>query len=381
MHAAVPSTLLRPSNAARWVNCSGSHALEALYPETEDGPEAREGTAAHYYATEALQGRAVAVGALAPNGHPIDAAMVEHGQAWIDDVVTTLAGMPGAQFRVETRVFMHTLVHPLNEGTPDAWALNLAMRRLVLWDYKYGHAHVDPYQFWQGIDYVAGIFEGNSLSRDDVADLQVSIRVVQPRTFRPGGPVRTWETTGAHLWGLIDYMRGRALAALQPAAPTVTGPHCFNCKARHACEAFTKAAGLAMSVAGQTVPWDLPVDAVGRELSRLEMAADVIKARRDGLGAIALAAIKSGKTVDGWRMGYVDSRERWERPHAEVFALGDMLGVELRETEPPTPAQAKKKFKSAGLPEEVLALYYRKPTGAAKLVPVDRNAARKAFGG
>lgn len=380
-----PLGLLRPSSALRWVNCAGSHALEGLYPEDEDSPEAREGTAAHYYATEALEGRVHAVGTLAPNGHPIDAYMVEGGQHWIEDVRASCAREFGTaadlQFRVETKVYAHTLIHPENEGTPDAWALSLAARRLILWDYKYGHRYVDPFMFWQGINYVAGIFEGNALTLADVTGMRISIRVVQPRNYHPSGIVRVWETTGEYLWSLIEYMRGRAAAAKVVAAPTQTGPHCRDCQGRHACQAFAAVAAHACDMAGQTVPHDLPLDAVGRELTRLQVAADRIKARMDGLAEIAIAEIRRGKNVPGWQMGFVDSREVWDKPVDEVYALGDALGVELRENKPVTPAQAKTKFKAAGLPPEVLAVYYKKPTGAAKLNPADPNAAAKAFGG
>lgn len=376
-----PLGLLRPSSAVRWVNCAGSHALEGLYPEDEDSPEAREGTAAHYYATEALEGRVHAIGTLAPNGHPIDAYMVEGAQHWLDDVAGELPLLTGAQFRVETKVYAHSLIHPENEGTPDAWALSLAHRRLIVWDYKYGHRYVDPFMFWQGINYVAGIFEGNGLTLADVTGLRVSIRVVQPRNYHPSGVVRVWETTGEYLWSLIEFMRARAVEAKRPAAPTQTGAHCRDCRGRHACPAFAAVAARSMDCAGETVPMDLPIDALGRELTRLQIAADRIKARIDGLQEIAIAALRAGKPVPGWQMGFVDSRERWAKDVAEVYALGDALGVDLRDNKPVTPAQAKTKFKAAGLPLEVLQAYYEKPTGAAKLNPADPNAAAKAFGG
>ena len=104
-----PLGLLRPSSATRWVNCSGSHALEGLYPEDEDSPEAREGTAAHYYATEALEGRVHPVGALAPNGHPIDAYMVEGARHWIDDVAAELLT------RLDTSALQHVVAAHLSE--------------------------------------------------------------------------------------------------------------------------------------------------------------------------------------------------------------------------------------------------------------------------
>src|SRR5690606_21625670 len=56
--------ILQPSSAARWVACTGSVKLEALYPEDTESEKAREGTAAHWALAEVLNGRAVAEGQL-----------------------------------------------------------------------------------------------------------------------------------------------------------------------------------------------------------------------------------------------------------------------------------------------------------------------------
>lgn len=375
-----PTGLLRPSSALRWVNCPGSHALEGLYPEDEDSPEAREGTAAHFYATEYLSGRVWPVGTIAPNGWPIDAEMITGAQALIDDVYRELPTF-GAdlQFGVEHRIACHGLVHPENEGTPDVFAASLAQRRIILWDYKYGHRYVDPFMFWQGINYVGGIIEANELTYDDVKDFTVSIRVIQPRNYHPSGTVRVWNTTGEYVWRLLEYMSRAADAAKMPQAPTRTGAWCRDCNGRHACQAFAAVAASSMDTGGQNVPMELPLDALGRELSRLETAKARIEARIDALSEVALAAIRAGRRVDGWEMGFVDSRERWSRPNADVYAFGDLLGVNLRDDKPVTPPQAKAKLKAAGIDPAVLTGFSAKPTGAAKLRPVDPNAATKAF--
>lgn len=372
-----PTGILRPSQAPRWANCAGSFALEALYPEDEDGPAAREGTAAHFYVTEYLLGRAHPIGTLAPNGHPIDADMVEHGQIYIDDVKAELPKFETtALFRVETKVFAHRLIHPENEGTPDTFAISVAQKRLILWDYKYGHKYVDAFRNWQLIDYVAGIFESLDLTREDVADMRISLRVVQPRNYHPDGVIRTWETTGAQIWPLIEWLATRAHEAKKPAAPTQTGPWCRDCDGRHACAAFMNVAHRAMDVAGETIPVELPASALGIELRRIDDAIKRLEARRDGLQEQALSMIRRGSNVPLWTMGFVQSRERWKVPLAEVVLMGDMMGVNLRKDDALTPAQARK----AGIDATVIAVYSEKPTGAAKLIPSDATAAEKAFG-
>lgn len=381
VHIPLPQGVLRPSSAERWVNCAGSHALEALYPEDEDSPEAREGTAAHFYVTEFLEGRVHGVGVLAPNGHPLDMDMITHGTLYVEDVLPEMSALePGDLFIVEEKVYPHGLVHPENEGTPDTALVSPRRKRVILWDYKYGHRYVAPYHFWQGINYVAGLFERFELTEADVQDWSISIRVVQPRNYHPSGPVRTWDTSGAVVWKLIEHLSTAAHAAKVPGAPTRTGDWCRDCDGRHACKAFAAVSARACDMAGETVPMELPLDAMGRELTRIDTAIKRLEARRDGLTEVAIANIRAGRHVYGWEMGFVDSQERWSVPTAEILTLGQSLGVNLENPKPAPPGEAKKKFKAAGLPVEVLAPFLEKPTGAAKLKPVDPTAAAKAFG-
>lgn len=369
-------TLLRPSSAPRWGKCAGSHVLEALYPEDEDSPKAREGTAAHFYVTEAVQGRVHPVGTLAPNGHPIDAEMVREGAAFVRDVEREVAAHPGASWRVETLLTAHALIHPDCEGTPDAYLLDLAAKRLIVWDYKYGHGYVEPFGNEQMLCYVAGIFEAYELTDAEVADLRVSLRIVQPRNYDANGPVRAWDTTGAVCTAEIEVLRAMAEAAKGPDPRTVTGPHCDHCDARHACPALLQLGSRIMDMAGRAVPFDLANEPLGSYLRNLDIAERRLKALRTGLEEQALAEIRAQRTVPGWTIGYSKSREVWTAPVAEITAMADLLGVDVRKpAELITPNQARDK----GLDASVIAAYSSRPTGKAKLVPQDETTAAKAF--
>lgn len=373
-----PAEVLRPSSAPRWVPCVGSWQMEANYPEDMDSEEQREGTAGHHYATEGVLGRVVTVGSLAPNGYPITPEMVTGGNRYIRDVLDTVATMgPETLMRVETKVFPHTLVHPRNEGTPDTFAINLMRSTAVLWDYKFGHGYVDPFQNWQLVDYWAGIFEGLSLTRADTVNLQCSSRVIQPRNYSVEGPVRRWDCPASDIWDLIEgVLRPAAHAALGPNPPTMTGPHCKDCRARHACPTLMRVAASCMDLAGQSVPLELPGDALGEELQRLVLAEARLKARRVGLEEDAAARIRRGQPVAHWQMGRSDTREAWTATPEQVFALGNAYGVELRNNKPVTPAQAR----DLGVDDTVIRAYSTKPAGSLKLVPLDNKAAAKAFG-
>lgn len=352
--------------------------METAYPEPDDSPEAREGTAGHYYGTERLEGRTWPVGTLAPNGHPIDRAMVEGGELLFNDVQAELQAIPPPYaFKVETKVFAHTWVHPKNEGTPDAFLLSVARRVLIVWDYKYGHLYVDPFRSGQCVNYVAAIFESYGITREEAAGYSISIRIVQPRNYHRDGPVRRWDTTGATVLPLIDALATAAREAKQPDPPTKTGPWCRDCSGRRACDAFMRLGAAAMQMAGDTTPHELPPAAMGLELLHIQTAIKALEARKSALEEIVLATIERGGNVPFWGKGYVDSKERWKVDPAAVFFLGDAFGVNLRKPqEPITPAAARKLVDPA-----VISEYAEKPRGAAKLVPVDETAAARVFGG
>lgn len=376
-----PDETLRPSKAVRWGNCSGSHALEPLYPEDTDGAEAREGTAAYYYVTEALYGRVWPVATLAPNGYPITDEMVECGELYLDDVRDTWlkemgSGDTETKYCVEAKVYGHKTIHPKNEGTPDTFLLIPRFRRLIVWDYKYGHRYVDPFRNEQMIDYAGCIFETFGISREEAVEYTVSIRVIQPRNFHRDGPVRRWDTTGRILVGLIDDLSTAAHAAKAVNPQTQTGSWCRDCSARRGCDAFMRASASAMDTAGDTMPHDLPPRAVGIELRNLKRAEALVKARIEALEEQALAIIAGGSTIPHFARGYVQGREKWTVPAAEVFALGDIMGADLRAPpEAVTPSKARKLIDPA-----VIKTFTATPTGAAKIVSDDTSAAAKAFG-
>jgi hypothetical protein len=88
--------------------------------------------------------------------------------------------------------------------------------------------------------------------------------------------------------------------------------------------------------------------------------------------------LRGGTRIPFFSAQHASGRERWKVPVGEVFALGEMLGVPVRK--PPeaiTPAQARK----AGIDAGVIQAYAETPKGALKLVRVDDDAAKLAFGG
>lgn len=373
---------LPPSGAGRWSFCPISPTLEAMFPE-DDGPEAREGNAAHFYVMEALYGRFWPVNHVTPNGYPIDADMITYGAKYIDDVrevFATLNIQQGEDFSycVESPVAARAFIHPLLAGTPDTYLLLLSRKTLILWDYKYGHGFVDPYRNKQCGSYVASILEGAGVPFDDIVNWKFEIRIVQPRNYHveANGPVRTWTPNGTVMRTEIERLRTAAYKTQEPNASAVTGPHCTHCKARLGCAAFLQTVGNAMDLAGAGLVREMSPGMLGSYLKMLATASERIKAARDALDAQAIAYIRAGDTVPYFKMGFVNSHRKWRQPDADVIATGKLLGHDLASGKALTPAEAGKK----GIDATVIEALSFKPSGAAKLIETDETAAAKAFG-
>lgn len=373
-----PGTL-RPSAAYRWSKCPASLPLELLFPEDQESPAAREGTAAHFYVSEALAGRKLAVGALAPNGHPIDAEMIEHGDGFVAYVQRLAAsGGPHASLRVETPLTMHRNIHASCEGTPDVFFLDGANRRVIIPDYKYGHAWVDPWRSPQICAYFDGVIEGFSLTWAEVANWEFTAAIYQPRNYSHGeDPLRTWVTKGSVVHEVVRELAVAAQKAKSPNGPSVTGDHCTHCDARHACPAFRAVGGKVLDLAAGNHPLELTPEAIGAELDLIDVAEKRLKALKDGLAAQAESLLRSGTPVRHWTLGYAQTRERWKVPVADVAALCTMYGVDAKPDVKITPKQAR----DAGVDAAVIEAYAERPSGAIKLIRTKPDQAAKAFGG
>lgn len=372
--------LLAPSSAAIWGpgGCSGSVRMQAQYPEAEESPKAREGTAAHHYAMETLAGRLVTVGELAPNGHPVDAEMVDCATDLLRDVRDTVKSWPNGKLCIESRVYMAGIVHPQNWGTPDVYLIERMRRLLHLWDYKYGRRYVDAFGNWQCVDYVAGVLESEGVPRDEWAQWTITITIAQPRNYHPDGPLREWHTNGKVIGDLGDKLRVAAYAAVAPDAPLSTGTQCRDCTARRACPAAQRVAMNMVDLSMDGQPVDLPPAALGLELRVIRDAMKRLGYRAEGLEEHALSMASKGVDVPHWRAEYSKGRERWrdETSVAELDALGKIYEIEL--LQPPkaiTPAQAR----DAGLDHDLIKSFSTTPRGPMALVPFDAADVSKRF--
>lgn len=375
-------SILAPSSLARTVQCPASVRMEQAYPETEQGPEAAEGEAAHWASAEMLAGRLVDEGERAPNGVMLTQEMVEGVDLYHDDVANALKpfGMTPAQGAIESAVGI-TRIHPMCWGTPDyrAWVPG-HMRPthrplLMLWDFKFGYRFVPAFENWQMVGYVAGTLEATNLSDLDV---DVEVRIVQPRSYHRDGPVRRWAFAASDIRAQVNIASNAAHQALGEDPPARVGPECRDCRARHACPTLQRATASACDEAGKAQPFDMSPAALGVELRYLKRAEELLKARISGLEEQVISMQRKGTHVPHWSVEHGAGRRKWSKPTAEVLALGAMFRIDLaKPVEPITPVQAVAK----GLPEMMLSTFTDAPRGAATLVPDTGSKARAIFGG
>lgn len=367
---------LAPSSAYTWADpdgCPGSVEMQERYPEIEDSPKAREGTAAHHYATETILGRPVALGALAPNGEPINQEMIDCAQEWIRDVTDTYGANCNAALRVEHRVTM-AIVHAQCWGTPDAYMIDMAARKIWLWDYKYGHRFVDAFRNWQLLLYLIGILEKEGVPVEEWHLWTFAATISQPRQY--SSKPQEWYGGGKFLVEILPHLQRAAIAATMPNAILKTGEHCLHCSAVTRCAAMTIAKGAALDVALWAQPHDPTPHQVSLELRIIERAESMLKARKMGLEELGLHMMRQGLDLPLHKGEHSRGRETWTVDTATVITTGQVFGVDLRKPDAPlTPKQAVK----AGLPEQAAKAMSEIPSGAIRLVPYDGDDVVRAF--
>lgn len=369
---------LRASSAHRWVHCYGSVAVCAPFSE-DDSPDAQEGIAGHWAATEPLEGRVVNLGDRAPNGVAITQEMIDGAALYHAAVLPRIAA---GWLHVEDTLPMPD-IHPQNGGTVDTWGMGYDAWVLHVVDYKFGHGFVEVFENWQLIDYVSGIvselLRRGALPENYEELLTVELTIVQPRSYHRDGPVRSWRTRLVDLRAQFNLLRDSAALAMRPGAATRTGEWCEHCPGRHVCRTLQNASLQIADRAGDSTPFALDATQTGNELRWLRHARDLLDARITGLSAEALTRIRKGESVAHFRAEHSVGNEKWiPGKEEEVILMGDILGKDVRKpVSAITPTQARAK----GIDADVISQYSHRPTGELKLVPMDATQTRKIFGG
>lgn len=383
---------LAPSAAHEWVNCSLSAHLSAISQNLREGDEDQEGEAAHQHAAHLLAfGEITALGSVSKNGVVVTDEMIDGSILYSDHILRVLLDEGVALTSIQAHLFIeqHVRIPSVHEqcyGTPDAYALisNLlgedGRYKLHLFDYKFGHRFVEVFENWQLLLYVIGVLDGSGLPSNQWDRVDITMHIIQPRSYTPEGQIRQWSINGGEvLRSYIAKLAGAATAAMSVATRFGrAGAHCRDCIGRYRCQALQQAAYAQADYAGRSLPVDLDDPNLSRELRWLHEAQRLLEARVTGLEQQALHRLQSGAHLQDYGIDFTKPHRRWRANAEDVITMGALMGKDLAKAgrECITPAQAKK----LGIDESVIAEYAFYPSGTAKLVPVDTTKTRKLFG-
>lgn len=373
---------LQPSSMEVTAHCPGSVSLMAQFPQL-DTEETLEGDAVHLMGRNMLHNAKRANGDYRPtlegwlgvpvgnHGIVVTREMYEAAEMYFN-YVAEVVGDNWADLHIEERVNC-SIVHAQCWGTPDAWIIINGVLYVI--DLKYGHLSVSARSNWQLMSYTLGILTGESALQ---VDLPIVNTIIQPRDYTGGGQIKECNYSSMDLRGPLNQLRHQCEIAMRPNAPLSVGNHCYFCSARTQCPANKAVAAHHVDFALTTGDLTIPNNAaMGYELSILTRAVKQLEDRKKALEATIEAQIKTqGTRVPGWAMQSVSGRAKWTN-EAGVLDMADMFGIDLtRRTEVCTPAEAKRRLKSANIDESVIVAYYKHPT-ALKLLPTDDEMSLK----
>lgn len=368
-------SIIGMSEAPRWGACAGSVTAQLWFPQTEESEAAAEGTAAHEVAVWLFHGYDVQEGMQTSNGVQVDEEMIEFAGLYVDHIKQIIATNPGCWFGLETMTHARR-IHPEAWGTTDFWLYNQAAGLLYIRDFKYGHKTVEVHDNDQLIGYATGRMD--DLGMPDLG-ITLDLGVIQPRAFHADGVIRTVCMPATDIRPHVNRLAGMADEALGSNPRFITGPHCADCLALHACKAARQASMMAVDHVAQGPQVEHMDDASSAsEYLLLKRSQEAIESRLKAKEAELLSRIREGHTVPGLVAENKRGLRRWVVSADQVIALGNMLGVNL--AKPPkaiTPRQAEK----AGIDENVTKQYSETPVTGLKLVPDSKSRAVRAFKG
>ena len=317
---------LRPSSAHMWMHCAGQPTMAGRMPPESPSDAAREGTCAAWVAEMMLTDQPVPT--QHENGWLVTDDMVSHITKYVE-----LVRSHGGQVHVERKVRLNQWV----EGTPDAFAVLDTEGVLYADDLKYGFGIVEPYRNPQISIYAASILR--YLSSRDVIIRRVEIGVYQPRAWHPAGAYRTWVIEPHQLMAFVHEIEA-AIPATQAANPVLTpGRHCEYCPAASTCAAVTHENYRIYQTVCADTQRHMSSEELARELGFLELAEDMLKARRTAVNAEAEARLKRAQHIPGWHLGERRGNRRFTVSAEVVRAL---TGVDVEVKKMVTPAEAER---------------------------------------
>lgn len=345
----------------RLMHCIGSHQMARALPPDLDMESRDEGNCADWLAVKLFEGRAVAVGARAPNGWIVTDEMMDHVNQYLGALdcgaVQVNTSFEGVGWDVRGRAD-HVVSRPT---------------MLTIDDLKYGHRLVSPEWNWTLIAHAVGY-----CIREQIQPERITLRIHQPRAYHPDGPLRSWSLSYADL--MDCYRRIDARLSYPTAELSTSVEVCAKCHALPTCPAARQASMNAIDAAIMGYDDNLPNESVAYEMEVLSRALATIENRRDALNELILHRVRNGQQITyNGRSAQLKQRlgqRAWVKGMSGKM-LTALTGVDLVRDGAVTPAEAERR----GVDKSVTEALTHRPTIGTKLEWVDIDAqAKKVFG-
>lgn len=380
---------LSPSSAHRWMECPGSIAAEAKYPEGPPSPYALEGTAAHLVLEWCLKDGKFG-DAIAYAGGSVEAQPGFEVDITEDMCYAVQLAVDHVRAVVETdldpdsvMVFTEQEVHVVAEGseiwgTLDVMIWQPAEGLLTVLDYKHGMGDlVEVVGNKQLTIYALACLDSFPWS-DDVNIVRIVI--IQPRREHRDGPIRATDIYPGFLQGEWAPMLHECAAATREDNPTLLAgaDQCRWCRALAHCDAAAKLAtdwatedftDLDVEDEKDKTPELTVVDEINAEL---ETDSSIVATRLALLPLVdrwaaavrvaALAYLKEGIEIPGWKLvrGKKNRRFTDEKAVEAELRKKKVKVVDIFNQKLKSPAQMEK---VKGISNKWISPYIEKPQG------------------
>ena len=239
--------------------------------------------------------------------------------------------------------------------------------RLCVVSFRYRHTYVDEFDNPQLLCYDSGLMDRFSINGKSDQWLRVENTIIQPRCYQ-ADPIRTHKFTALTRRAEFNKLASAAAEKIGGEGKCVPGPYCSECSAIYNCSAAFGSGIALYEAATQPSIADMEPTELSRRYGLILRAQERIKALANSYGSHIEAILHKGTVVPGYLLEDSFGNLDWSVPMAEVIALGELLGKNLKKDGVITPTQAK----ALGIDEATIAAYSTRKKQGRKLIPENK---------